>query len=199
MESTRLVKWVLCLLLIAFNLIACQSDRSVGFEEAGGLEQEGSGHIDGAVASSEAIPDVSGVLQEAISRSADAIFEGINLERTQKGLPGLELELSLVEMAYERSVDMAVRGYLDHTSPEDSQVYLLTTLPANGFSGQAAELIYATSIPIDKVPQECLDTWLDDGDHLSILVNPVFHYAGLGLMGDGRQWIVTMILVESRS
>jgi uncharacterized protein YkwD len=138
-------------------------------------------------------------LQDAISSSADAIFEGINLRRVQEGFAGLELEPSLVDLAYTRSVDMAVRGYLDHASPEENQVQLLPDLQAGGFSGQAAELIYASSAPLDRIPDECLEAWFEDGDHASILLSPVFKLAGIGLMGDGSQWIVTVLLVESRS
>jgi uncharacterized protein YkwD len=144
------------------------------------------------------MPGESGVLQETISRNADAILVGTNQQREHLDLYTLELDSTLVEMAYQRSIDMAVRGYVDHTSPEDNQVHLLEDLQADGFSGQVAELIFATRAPLEDVPEECLRVWFDDDDHTSILLSPVFHYAGVGLMGDGERWIVTVILVENR-
>lgn len=140
----------------------------------------------------------SDVLQAAISTSADAIINGINLRRAQDGLLPWVVEADLVNFAYERAVDMAVRGYLDHVEPGESQVLAETALHEQGFYGQAAELVFATQGALQDVASITLDAWFEDIDHRAVLLSPDFRYAGLGLMGDGTRWVVTLMLVEGR-
>ncbi|TFH33400.1 MAG: CAP domain-containing protein [Anaerolineales bacterium] len=140
----------------------------------------------------------SDVLQAAISTSADAILNAINLRRTQEGLLPWLVESALVEIAYERSIDMAVQGYLDHAAPGSDEAPWLSALQERAYFGQAAELVFATQESLQAVSQETLRTWFSDADHEAVLFSPVFRYAGLGLMGDGSRWIVTLIVVEGR-
>jgi uncharacterized protein YkwD len=138
------------------------------------------------------------VLQAAISTSADALINGINLKRAQDGLLPWVVEPDLVNFANERAVDMAVRGYLDHVEPGENQVLIEAGLHDQGFYGQAAELVFATQGALQEVASITLDAWLQDIDHKSVLLSPDFRYAGLGLMGDGTRWVVTLVLVEGR-
>lgn len=140
----------------------------------------------------------SDVLQAAISTSADAILNGINLRRTQEGLLPWVIEPVLIDSAYERSVEMAVQGYLDHVDPGESEVRAQSILQERGYFGQAAELIFATHAPLQETAEVTLHAWFDDPDHKAVLLSPNFRYAGLGLMGDGDRWFVTLILVEGR-
>jgi uncharacterized protein YkwD len=140
----------------------------------------------------------SDVLQAAISTSADAILSGINLRRVQEGLLPWQVDSPLVEAAYERSVDMAIRGYYDHTAPGEGEVEVLASLQAGSYFGQAAELVFVTQEPLQEVSRATLQAWFNDANHEAVLMSPAFRYVGLGLMGDGSQWIVTMILVEGR-
>jgi uncharacterized protein YkwD len=140
----------------------------------------------------------SDVLQAAISSSADAIMNGVNLRRAQRGLAPWLIEAALVDVAYERSVDMAVRGYLDHSDPDNGQVPVEIALFERNYSGQVAELVFATEDPLQNVAQDTLQTWFSDPDHEVVLLSSIFRYTGLGLMGDGSRWIVTLIAVEER-
>jgi uncharacterized protein YkwD len=140
----------------------------------------------------------SDVLQAAISTSADAIMNGVNLQRAQEGLAPWLIEAELAEIAYERSVDMAVRGYLDHADPDDDRVPVESALIEHNYSGQAAELVLATEDSLQAVAHDALQAWFSDPNHEAVLLSPIFRYAGLGLMGDGSRWIVTLIAVEER-
>jgi uncharacterized protein YkwD len=93
---------------------------------------------------------------------------------------------------------MAVQGYLDHVDPEASEVRAQSILQERGYFGQAAELIFATHDPLQETATATLDAWFDDPDHKAVLLSPDFRYAGLGMMGDGDRWVVTLILVEGR-
>ncbi len=143
-------------------------------------------------------PSQSDVLQAAISTSADAILNGINLRRAQKGIAPWIIEPILVEYAYERSIDMAVRGYLDHLDPQNGEILVQRALQEQVFYGQAAEFVYATGDQLTEVSTSTLAAWFGDADHEAVLYSPDFRYAGLGIMGDGSNWIVTLIVVEGR-
>jgi uncharacterized protein YkwD len=140
----------------------------------------------------------SGVLQAAISTSADAIINGINLQRVRQGLIPWVIDPGIVDLAYERTVDMAVREYLDHTDPNNHQVIPEIGLRERGYYGQAAELIFSTEVPLEEVASITLTAWLDDGNHQAVLFSPDYRFAGVGLMGDGQRWIVALLVVEGR-
>ena len=140
----------------------------------------------------------SDVLQTAISTSVDAIVNGINLRRTQQGLTPWVMDPALVDLAYERSVDMAVHDYLDHVAPGGAQVLAETGLGDRGFSGRGAELILGSDTLLEEVASTTLEIWFDDIDHRAILLSPDFRFAGVGMMGDGEQWIVTLICAQTR-
>ncbi len=139
----------------------------------------------------------SDVLQTAISTSADAIFNGINLRRVQEGFTPWVMDPVLVDLAYERAVDMAVRDYLDHVAPGESQVHIETRLRERGYSGQVTELIFGTDLMLEEVASQTLEAWFDDEDHQAVLLSPDLRFAGVGIMGDGERWIVTLICAQT--
>ena len=47
-----------------------------------------------------------------------AMLNAQNARRASKGLPTLQLDPSLTELAFEHAADMAVRSYFDHSTPE---------------------------------------------------------------------------------
>jgi uncharacterized protein YkwD len=53
------------------------------------------------------------------------LFNAINNERTQQGLPALAAHGCVVYVAQLRSDDMASRGYFSHTSPEGETAFSL--------------------------------------------------------------------------
>lgn len=140
----------------------------------------------------------SDVLQAAISTGADAIINAINLRRVQEGLLPWVIEPKLIDLGYERAIDMAVRGYLDHSDPGSPQILVESALQERGYSGQAAELIFASQVALQEVAANTLEAWFDDPDHRAVLFNPDYRYAGIGIMGDGNRWVVVLVLVEGR-
>ncbi len=146
----------------------------------------------------EALEDSPGVFQAAISTAADAIINGINLRRAQDGFLPWVVDPVLLDYAYERVIDMAVSDYLDHTAPGAEQILVESGLKGRDFYGSAAELVFATNRPLEEVAQVTLDLWFEDNEHKAVLFSPDLRFVGLGLMGDGEHWIVTLIAVEGR-
>lgn len=186
--------------LFVLLLTSCQGPAGLSVEATGFPQRSTTTQVDQSLPGGTSSGDVAGsdVLQAAISTSTDAILNGINLRRAQEGLLPWLVEPPLVDYAYERSVDMAIRGFLDHTAPGDAEVEVLSALQERAYFGQAAELLFATQEPLQEVAQITLEAWFTDPNHEAVLLSPEFRYAGLGLMGDGSRWIVTLILVEGR-
>ncbi|MEJ2013302.1 MAG: CAP domain-containing protein [Anaerolineales bacterium] len=134
-------------------------------------------------------------LTSAITTAADSILAAVNLQRALAGIPPLIQQPALVDAAYTRSTDMAVRRYLGHVDPADGSQAAEELLHANGFQGRAAELLFQTERPVSEVSQAAVDAWLQDSDHSLILLSPEFRYAGIGVMGNGERWTVTMLVV----
>lgn len=187
-------------LLVSFLLTGCQSSANLTAEPTGSPQWSATTETDGTISGGSFGGDIveSDVLQAAISTSADAILNGINLRRAQQGLLPWLVEPALVEVAYERSVDMAIRGFVDHTAPGAAEVEVLSALQERTYFGQAAELVFATQEPLQEVAQTTLNAWFADPNHEAVLLSPELRFAGLGLMGDGSRWIVTLILVQGR-
>lgn len=160
---------------------------------------QGQSDQDSLIGTTDKDPAQSNVLQAAISTGADAILNGINLRRAQEGLLPWIVEPALVEYAYERSIDMAVRDYLDHLDPQSGEILVQRALQEQGYYGQVAELVYATEDLLSEVSNSTLAAWFGDRDHEAVLFSPDFRYAGLGIMGDGSRWVITLIVVEGRS
>lgn len=133
-------------------------------------------------------------LTSAMTTAADSILAAVNLQRALAGIPPLIQQPALVDAAYTRSIDMAVRRYLAHVDPADGSQAAEELLRANGFRGQAAELLFQTERPVSEVSQAAVDAWLQDPDHSLILLSPEFRYTGIGIMGNGERWTVTMLV-----
>jgi uncharacterized protein YkwD len=133
-------------------------------------------------------------LTTAMTAAADAVLAAVNVRRALAGIPPLIQQAALLEVAYERSVDMAVRGYLAHVDPETGRQVAEDLLRAADFRGQVAELLFQSETPIGELSQSAVAAWFQDPDHNLILLSPDFRFVGIGMMGDGQRWIVTMIL-----
>jgi uncharacterized protein YkwD len=53
----------------------------------------------------------------SLAADAQALADGVNVERAKHGLPALQRDAALDRVAYAKAVDMAARGYFGHTDP----------------------------------------------------------------------------------
>ncbi len=133
-------------------------------------------------------------LQLALLATSDHLLLAVNARRAESGaLPLLANEV-LTDLAFERATDMAVRGYLGHVDPLSGGNLLETRLDEQGFTGPAAELLYETQGPLQDAADRALEAWWQDPAHRTLLLEPAFRFAGVGLMGDGSEWRVVVIL-----
>lgn len=143
------------------------------------------------------LPGLSGDLDAAISSTVDALLSAINIRRALDGWPPLIRQETLTEMANNRAIDMSVHGYLGHEDPETTEILAATMLLEQGYYGNVAELVYAASVPLDRLSEIAIDEWFDDPDTSAVLLSPGFRFVGIGIMGDGTTWKVVQVLAES--
>jgi uncharacterized protein YkwD len=91
---------------------------------------------------------------------------------------------------------MAVHTYLSHEDPETTEILVESMLIDRGYHGRVAELVYGTNEPLDRLGEIAIEEWFDDPDTRSVLLNPVFHFIGIGMMGDGTTWKIVQVLAE---
>jgi uncharacterized protein YkwD len=128
---------------------------------------------------------------------AQEIVGTVNNERVAQGLPALTASPVLMGVAFERSEDMVARGYFGHEDPEDGSTLAWSLLVGAGFGGRLGESIFATPGNLEDVASIALAAWLSSPAHRDQILNPAFHYTGVGLMGDGTVWKVTQVFAES--
>lgn len=139
---------------------------------------------------------LTGDLDTAISSTTDALLSAINVRRALEGWPPLVRHIALTEIANHRAVDMAVYTYLSHEDPETAEILVENMLIDRGYHGRVAELVYAANEPLDRLGEIAIDEWFDDPDTRSVLLNPGFHFIGIGMMGDGTMWKIVQVLAE---
>jgi uncharacterized protein YkwD len=141
-------------------------------------------------------PTLTGDLDTAISSTRDALLSAINVRRALEGWPPLVRQIELTEITNNRAIDMAVHTYLSHEDLETTEILVVSMLLERGYHGRVAELVYATNVPLDRLGEIAIDEWFDDPDTRSVLLNPGFHYIGIGMMGDGTTWKIVQVLAE---
>lgn len=120
------------------------------------------------------IPELSLSLWEV------GIYQAITELRSQENLPPLELSDPLVEIARERSLDMATRNYFGHTTPEGLMIFDL--LDQTGiYYPYAGENLARTNISqIEEAVQTIMKQSNNSPTHRKNLLNPAYNLIGIG-------------------
>jgi uncharacterized protein YkwD len=129
-----------------------------------------------------------------IITATESILEAINTKRVEGGATALVSTPELSGLAFTRATDLAVRASMSHEEPGTGAVAAEVELALMGYAGPAAELLFATSDPINSVSERVIDAWFADPMHKALLLEPSFRYCGIGMMGDGDLWKVSLIL-----
>lgn len=78
-------------------------------------------------------------------------------------------------MAIEQSTDMYVRGYFDHTRPDETFAHRAARF---GLSDGAGE-----NIAWGKVGEVVVDMWMNSSGHRANILNPSYHSFAIGTWG----------------
>ena len=118
-----------------------------------------------------------GYAQQALALLLDA--------RRAAGLPDPQLDLLLVDLASQRSADMANRGYFGHVTPEGTMVFDL--LVASGTPWlYASETLQRNNYPAEQSADEAVRSLLASPPHRAIIMDPQYTAVGIGHAVDAQ-------------
>ncbi|OGD83369.1 hypothetical protein A3J17_03165 [Candidatus Curtissbacteria bacterium RIFCSPLOWO2_02_FULL_40_11] len=106
------------------------------------------------------------------------LFEGLNNIRAAHGLYQLSIDRILVNIARERSNDMAVNDYFAHTSPDGVTAFELMNLASYPY-GWAGEILARNDYPQDSTIPIAIRDWMASPDHRDVILGS--HYLRIGV------------------
>lgn len=113
-----------------------------------------------------------------------ALFEMVNTERTENGLPALSWSDALAGIARNHGADMIQRGYYDHVDPEGR---------GPDYRADAAGISYyliSENIAAGNVsPEVIFDGWMASPDHRYNILDPEVDQVGIGVVLGGEMGI----------
>lgn len=103
-------------------------------------------------------------------------FKATNAQRVANGVPVMVYCQACYQMAAEQSQDMAVRGYFDHTRPDETFAHRAARF---GLSSSVGENIASGKIGAPVVN----DMWMNSAGHRANILNPGFKSFAIGTYG----------------
>ena len=145
------------------------------------------GIIDGLiddVAASAPAQGVPGTVEGYSEEYEQVLFEMVNTERTENGLPALSWSNALAGIARNHGADMIQRGYYDHVDPEGR---------GPDYRADAAGISYyliSENIAAGNVsPEVIFDGWMASPDHRYNILDPEVDQVGIGVVLGGEMGI----------
>jgi uncharacterized protein YkwD len=134
--------------------------------------------------------------REALLPMGETLLVRINHDRDVLGLPAFTPSQALDQVAGLRAEDMLVRDYLGPIGPGDASVAAQDLMGAAGYRGRLGELIYEYIGPPESLVDTSVSAWMASELHRALLLDTVYAYVGVGLIGDGERWIVALVFAE---
>jgi uncharacterized protein YkwD len=107
------------------------------------------------------------------------LLNAINEQRAAAGMKPVELDGATVELARDRSRDMASRNYFSHTTPEGEK--FLGMMSQRGINYKyAGEILARNNYPDAQAPGTAMTTYLNSAPHKAILMDGRYNLVGVG-------------------
>lgn len=108
------------------------------------------------------------------------LFSATNNYRKANGLPELQPDARLVNVARMRSKDMAARQYFSHVTPDGEDVFSLMHEEHVNFQA-AGENLAETNLGADKAATQTIRSWEGSVEHRLNMLHPAFTHMGVGM------------------
>jgi len=122
------------------------------------------------------------------------IFQLTNEARRKHGLPTLDSDETLTDVARKHSDDMLKRDYFSHTSPDGKSIIdrLQDEKPALVKNmGRAGENIFGSSkldySDVKTLARNIVDGWMTSPGHRANILNPKYTHLGVGVSVRGSE------------
>jgi uncharacterized protein YkwD len=140
-------------------------------------------------------PDPKALMPALESR----IYELVDTERRKldPAKEPLALDSELIAVAREKSLDMAIRNYAAHASPDGETSATIIMAKDAGFHGLLGENIAVQpylpeyGVDVDTFARRIVDTWLASKAHRENLADPAYARTGVGAAVNANSVYVT--------
>jgi len=122
-------------------------------------------------------------VSQSVSEFEKQVVDLTNAERTKAGLKPLQISNPLMDVAQEKSEDMAKNNYFSHTSPTYGSPF--DQIKAAGISYRSAGENIAQG---QKTPQQVVQAWMESPGHRQNIMNANYTHIGVGFVEDGNYW-----------
>ncbi|MEG1637233.1 MAG: CAP domain-containing protein, partial [Cellulosilyticaceae bacterium] len=133
------------------------------------------------IPSPPAIPDESPV--DTRTQYENEVLTLVNKERQKAGLKPLQMDERVRTVAREKSRDMSVNNYFDHTSPTYGSPFDMLKKSGINYSS-AAENIAAGY----QTPNAVVDGWMNSPGHRKNILDGNLTHIGVGYYSTGNYW-----------
>ena len=156
-----------CVALLASSLTACGGGGMGGMIDSitkggGGSNLPGDGAGVGAMSPTE-------------QADADAVLVLVNQERAKSGLNPLLVDTAAARAAYDHAVDMDVRQYFDHYSPEGTGPGQRMSAAGCVFHGWGENIAMG-----QPTPSAVMTAWMTSPGHRANIMNAGYTHLGVG-------------------
>lgn len=125
------------------------------------------------------------------------MFSAHNAERASSGLPALQLDGTLTQLARQRAQDMASKGYFSHTSPTGQTAF--TLLSASGYVYTlAGENLARNNYPDSQSVSVAMSGFMASPTHRINVLEPKFSRVGIGMAvgADGLKYFAVIFAAK---
>lgn len=131
----------------------------------------------------------------AVPGKAIGLLDAMNAARIAEGLPALEWDPTLEEVAYARARNLVVNGYFDHYAPDGESAF--SELAARGVSyGLAGENLARNNYPERRTVAAAFDGLMASPGHRANILEPRFARVGVAAVRDGRIWLYVTVFMD---
>lgn len=128
-------------------------------------------------------PSQNEAVSNQLNQFEQEVFRLTNEARANNGLPPLAIDLELSRVAREKSRDMAINYYFDHTSPVYGSPFDM--MRAYGINYRSAGENIAKG---QRTPAEVVNAWMNSPGHRANILNGQFTHIGVGYVAEGNHW-----------
>ena len=146
--------------------INTQPDKGTGNDHTPNHDNNGNGNTTDSTTRSE---------QQASNDQAQAVLNIVNAERAKAGVPALQLDSKLNQVATIKAKDMATSKYFSHDSPKYGTPFDM--MHSFGVSYRSAGENIAAG---QRSAQEVMNSWLNSSGHRANILNKDYDKLGVG-------------------
>ncbi|WP_431308970.1 CAP domain-containing protein [Halalkalibacter lacteus] len=120
---------------------------------------------------------------EGISEVESKVIELTNQERRNNGLPDLQADAALSNVAREKSKDMQENNYFSHTSPTYGSPFDMMRDFDISYNSAGENIAQG-----QRSPEEVVQAWMNSEGHRANIMNGEYTHIGVGYNQNGNYW-----------